>query len=170
MVFHWSASDSKSPQVSRTIFRNPVDLNLDGLYLSSVLQSLYQSFGDHSKCTNYSWYHCNLHVSYFPQSSPIFIPFLPSFNFTLWSAGMVKFTIQQVLYFLLTITRSGCLAKIRGFVCISKSQISLCLIFLDGFWVVHILLVHMVKFRLLAQFPVNYFLYSVMSSLILFLH
>ena len=47
--------------------------------------------------------------------------FLLSFSFTLWSAETTKFTIRQVL-FLLTIIRSGRLAEISWFVCISKSQ------------------------------------------------
>ena len=42
-------------------------------------------------------------------------------------------------------------------------------IFYDGFCVVHILLVHKVKFKLLAQFPIYYLPHPVVSSLILFL-
>ena len=46
-----------------------------------------------------------------------------SLIFNLWFAGTAKSTIRQVLsFFLLTITRSGCLAEIRWSVCISKSQ------------------------------------------------
>ena len=68
MVFHWSLSDSKSPQVSRTLLSFLAVLNnvyLDGLRLSSyfqVLQSLFQSFGDCIKSTNHDWYNCHLHV------------------------------------------------------------------------------------------------------------
>ena len=39
--------------------------SLDGLQLSSdfnIFPSLYQSFGDCSKCTNYNCYHRHLHV------------------------------------------------------------------------------------------------------------
>ena len=42
------------------------------------------------------------------------------------------------------------------------------LIFQNGFWVVHISFFCMVKFKLLSQFPVDYLLYPIMSSLILF--
>ena len=52
-----------------------------------------------------------------------------SFSFTLWSAGMGKSTFWLVLFFLLTITRSGCLIVIRWSICISKSQRSLCVSF-----------------------------------------
>ena len=50
------------------------------------------------------------------------------FNFTLRSAGTTKSTIQQVLHFLLIITRYGCLGEIWWSVCISKSQRSLALL------------------------------------------
>ena len=42
---------------------------------------------------------------------------------------MTKSTFRQVLFLLLTITRTGCLAKIRWSVCISKSQRGLCVSF-----------------------------------------
>ena len=40
------------------------------------------------------------------------------------------------------------------------------LIFLDGFWVVHIPFSRVVKFKLLAQFPVDHLLHWVVSSLV----
>ena len=61
--------------------------------------------------------------------------FSHSFNFTLWSAGIVKSTILQVLFFffffffLLIIIRSGNLAEIRWSACITKSQMSFCVSF-----------------------------------------
>ena len=42
------------------------------------------------------------------------------------------------------------------------------LIVQDGFWVMHIPFVRMVKYKLLEQFPVDYLAYSVVSSLIQF--
>ena len=45
-----------------------------------------------------------------------------SFSFTLRSAGTAKPTIRQVLFFLLTIARSGRLAEIRWPVCMTKSS------------------------------------------------
>ena len=57
---------------------------------------------------------------------------------------------------MLTITRSGRLAEIWWSVCISKSHRRLCLIFLEGFLVVHIPFVRMVKFKFLAQLTVNH--------------
>ena len=52
-----------------------------------------------------------------------------SFSFILWSAGTAKFTIMQVLFFLLIIIRFCLMAEIRGFVCMSKSHRSLCVSF-----------------------------------------
>ena len=46
--------------------------SLDGLHSSSyfhVLQSLYQTFGDGTECTNHNWYHCRFHVPSFYQFS-----------------------------------------------------------------------------------------------------
>ena len=47
MVFHWSLSDSKSPQVSRTLLDLSNAVVYSSLYLSSDFldfQSLYQNF------------------------------------------------------------------------------------------------------------------------------
>ena len=52
-----------------------------------------------------------------------------AFSFTLWSPRTTKSSIRQVLFFLLTITWSGCLAKTGWSVCISKSQRILCVSF-----------------------------------------
>ena len=54
--------------------------------------------------------------------------FLISLIFTLWSAGMAKSIIWQVL-FLLIIIRSDLLTGIKWSACISKSQRILCLLF-----------------------------------------
>ena len=42
----------------------------------------------------------------------------------------------------------------------------MCVIFLDGGWVVHIPFVRMVKFKFLAHFPVDHLAHPIMSSLI----
>ena len=69
--------------------------SLDGLHLSSyfqVLYSLYQSFGDCSKRTNYKWYKRHFHVpQFFSKVGSRYLSFFSlSFNFTLWSAGTEK--------------------------------------------------------------------------------
>ena len=52
--------------------------------------------------------------------------------------------------------------KIKRSGCISKSQRTLCISFSQTFWVVQIPFVCMVKFKLLAQFPVDHLLRPVM--------
>ena len=113
--------------------------SLDGLHSSSyfqVLQSLYQSFADCTKSTNYNWNHRHFHFPrffQFPSKVRVLNLFSLSFNFTRCSAGTAKSTILQVLFFFLFFffinIRSGSLAEIRWSVCISKSQRSLCVSF-----------------------------------------
>ena len=89
--FQWSLSDSKSPQVSRTLISILADLSnivfLDSLHPSSyflVLQSFYQSFGDINKCTNYNWYNRHFHVPLFfqfPSKVEVLIPLFAFFQF-----------------------------------------------------------------------------------------
>ena len=78
------------------------------------------------------------------------------------SLAFGRFSISK-----LTITRSGRLAEIKRFVCISKSQIILCIL-QDGFLVAPIL-VRIVKFKFLALFPADHLPQFVMSSHIFFL-
>ena len=96
-----------------------------------------------------------------------------SFSSTLWSAGKAKLRILQVLFFfffffrlLLSLTVwsrfvdtfvSQNLSRVFAFY--SQGQIM----------VVYIPFVRMVKFKFLAQFPVDYLSHSVVSSLIHFL-
>ena len=129
MVFHWSLSDSKSPQVSRTLLNIMADLNNAVVWTVStrpvILKSLYQSFGDYTKSTNYNWYNCHFRVPQFFHSltrSRYLSFFSYSFSFIQWSAITAKTTILQVLSFLLIIIRSGLMAEIRWSVCVSKSR------------------------------------------------
>ena len=123
MVFHWGLSESKPLQVSRTLLNILADLNnalvwivsthpliskSPSLYInplvtvpiSPVLNSftvtfLFQCF--------FSCLARSMYLSLFSLS----------FNFTLW---------LTIVYFLLTIIRSGCLAEIRWSVFIPKSK------------------------------------------------
>ena len=64
MVFHWSLSDCKYPQVSRTLLSILVDFSnavIWSLRLSSNFQ-LIQAFVDRSEYTHYNWYHRHFHV------------------------------------------------------------------------------------------------------------
>ena len=138
MVSHWSLSDSKSPQVSRTRPRILAVLNIVVVWIVStrpptskssrpfnnplvivpkapitigtIVTFMFHSFFNSLERSRY--------VSFFSLS----------FKFILWSAGTAKSTILQILFFffLLIIMRSGLLAGIRWSVCILKSHRSLC--------------------------------------------
>ena len=162
-----TASLLKSPEL--LVFWLILLLSLDGLHLSyfQFLQSLYQSFDDCTEHTNYNCYHCRFDVPWF-FSSLARSRYLSLFTCLQWYTRTVKSSIWQVL--LLMITRSGCLAKIRWSVCNPKPLRILCISFSktdSGLLIVHIPFVRMVKFKRLAQFPVDHFAHLVVSSLIL---
>ena len=137
MVSYWSLSDSKSPQVSRTLLSIMVDLNIAVVSMVSTRPLISKSS---SPCTNplgtvrrppnttgVTFMFHNLFNSLARSRCLAFFPL--SFDFTLWSAGTAKFTIQQVLqlsffFFLLIITKSSRLAAIRWSV--SPGQILFC--------------------------------------------
>ena len=139
MVFHWSVSDSKSPQVSRTRlriltvfsnaviwilstrpptsqssrpFNNPFDIVPKvPITIGTIVTFMFHSFFNTLARSKY--------LSFFAHS----------FRFILWSARTTKSTILQIFFFLLIIVRSGLLAGIRWSVCILKSHRSLCVLF-----------------------------------------
>ena len=78
--------------------------------------------------------------------------------------GIFQDSAVFFFFFLFTIIRSGRLAEIRWSVFTSKSQRILCVL-LDGFWILDIRFVHIVEFKLLAQFPVDHLAHTVVSSL-----
>ena len=123
MVFHWSLSDSKSPQVFRTRlrilavrssavvwivstrlptskssrpFNNPLVIVPNApITIGTIVTFMFHSFFNSLARSRY--------LSFFSLS----------FRFILWSAGRVKSTILQILFFFLIIMRSGLLAGIR---------------------------------------------------------
>ena len=146
MVFHWSLSDSKSPQVSRTL----ADLNgAIGWMVSTrpVISMSSSPFHNPSVTIPRSSITIGINVTFMFHSSFYSLSrsrylffFSLSFNFTLWSARTAKSPILQVLFLLLIMIKSGCLDEIRKSVCMTKSHISLCLILRDSCWVVHIII------------------------------
>ena len=134
MIFHWILSDSKSPQVSRTLlsflavlnnavvwmvstrpptskssrpFSNPfVTVPNAPITIGIIVTSMFHSFFNSLARSRY--------LSFFSHS----------LSFILWSAGTSKSTILQFLFFFLffflIIIRSGLLAEIRWSVCMSK--------------------------------------------------
>ena len=118
MVFHWSVSDSKSPQVSRTRLRIMAVLSNAVLWVVSSRPPTSKS----SRPFNNPL----VIVPKAPITSGIIVTFMfhrffnslarsrylsffsLSFRFILWSAGTAKSTILRILFFLLLIImRSG---------------------------------------------------------------
>ena len=139
MVFYWSLSDSKSPQVSKTFFSVLADLN-NAIVWTVSTRLVISKFS--SLCINplvtvpIAPTTIGINVIFMFHSffnslarSRYFSLFSHSFNFTLWSAGTAKSTILEVLSFLLIVIRSSHLAKISWSICISKSQSCLCVSF-----------------------------------------
>ena len=136
MVFHWSLSDSKSPQVSRTRLRILAVLSNAVVWIVSTRPPTSKS----SRPFN--------NPLVIVPNAPIPIGTIVTFMFhsvfkslarlrylsfcslyfrvILWSAGTANSTILQILLFLLIIMRSGLLAGIRLSVCMLKSHRSLC--------------------------------------------
>ena len=132
MVFHWSLSDSKSPQVSRThlsilaVLSNAVVWIVSTRPLTSKSSRPFNNplvtvpnapitIGTIVTFMSHSFFNCLARSRY--------LSFLSlSFRFILWSAGTAKSTILQILFLLLIIMRSGLLAGIRWSVCMLKSH------------------------------------------------
>ena len=137
MVFHWSLSDSKSPQVPRTRlrilavlsnavvwivstrpptskssrpFNNPLVIVPNApITIGTIVTFMFHSFFNSLARSRY--------LSFFALS----------FRFILWFAGTAKLTILQILLlFFVIIISSGHLTEIKWSVCMSKSQRSLC--------------------------------------------
>ena len=167
MVSHWSLSDSKSPLVSRTLFNILADLNNVVVWMVSIRTLISKSS---SLCINplvtvpkeaitigitvsFTFY------SFFQFPSKVQVLILQ-----FYSDQTAKSTTQQVLFFLLVITRSDRLAEIRSSVYISKSQRSLCISFSridSGLCIYHLFI--------WPNFNFLHNAHPVVSSLILFL-
>ena len=135
MVFHWSLSDSKSPQVCSTHltilavlynvvvwmvsnrpptskptshFNNPlVTISKAPITVCIIVTSMFLSFFNSLAWSRY--------LSFFSLL----------FCFIKWSAWTANSTIMHSLFFLLIIIRSGLWVEISWSVCISKSHRSL---------------------------------------------
>ena len=164
MVFHWSLSDSKSPQISRTLLSILTVLKNKVVWMVSTRPLNCKSSSSFSiplvtvlnaPITIGKTVNCMSHIFFNSLARLRYLSFFShSFSFILWSAGTAKSTILQVLFFFLIIVRSSLLAEIRWSVCMSKSHKSLLrVIFYDRYWIVHIPFFSKVKFQFLAHFP-----------------
>ena len=133
MVFHWSLSDSKSPQVSRTRLRILAVRSNAVAWIVSVRPPISKSSRPFNPLVIVPKAPITIGTivtfmfhSFFNSRYLSF--FSLSFRFILWSAGTAKWTILH-FFFLLIIMRSGLLAGIRWSVCMLKSHRSLCMAF-----------------------------------------
>ena len=145
MVFHWSLSDSKSSQVSRTCLRILAVLSNAVIWIVSTRPPTSKSsrpfnnplvivpkapitIGTIITFLFYSFFKSLARLRYLSF-------FSHSFRFIQWSTGTVKLTILQILFILLIIIRSGLLTGIWW----SVSILSLLLLssLLYSWWVFH---------------------------------
>ena len=125
MVFHWSLSDSMSPQVSRTLLSILAVLNNAVVWMVSTRPPTSKSFSPFSNplvtvpnapitigiivtCMFYSFFTSLARSRYLSFFSHFF-------SFILWSAGTAKSTILQVFFFLLIIIKSDLLLFLLSF-------------------------------------------------------
>ena len=136
LEFEWQQVSSSLQDSSQYSGRSQYCCSLNSLHPSryfQVLQSLYQSFSNCTKSTN--WYNRQFHVPQyfqFPCKVEVLIPLFTFFQFhsvVRRDSKAHNSASSLLLLLLLLIIRSGRLAEIRWSVCISKSHRSLCVSF-----------------------------------------
>ena len=132
MFSHRSATDSKSPQVSRTLLSILAVLNNAVVCMASTHPLISKSsspctspFGDFTQSPSYNWYHSHVHVFQFSSKVQVLIFLFAFFQFYSVVSRNSKVLYSAGSLFFVDIT-SGRLAEIKWSVCISKSQRSLC--------------------------------------------
>ena len=168
MVFHWSLSDGKSPQVSRTLLSILAVLNKAVVWMISSRPPTSKSsrpFNNPLVTVPKAPITIGIIVTMFHSffnslaRSRYLSLFSHSLSFILWSAGTAKSTILQVLFlfsffFLLITMRSCLLFEIWWSVCMSKSHRSLCVSFsrtTTGLYVYHLLVWSNLDFSHISQ-------------------
>ena len=123
MVFHWSLSDSTSPQVSRTRLRILAVLSNAVVLIVSTRPPTSKSFRTFNNplvivpkaaITIVTIVTFMFHSFFNSLARSRYLSFFSHFfSFILWSTGTAKSTILQVLFFLFIIIGSGLLVRIR---------------------------------------------------------
>ena len=109
MFSHWSLCDSKSPHVSKSLVSILTDLNNTVIWMVStrpLVSILFISLINPLGTVPCASAEIGITVTFMFHSSlsslarPMYLSFFSlSFSFTLWSAGTVKSTFPQVLFF-----------------------------------------------------------------------
>ena len=171
MVFHWSLSDSKYPQVSRIFLGIHANLNNTVVGIVSTCLLILKSS---CPCTN---------PVVTVSSAPITIGFTVTFMFHIFFSSLAYLTfcflsvlscgqlelVKSTILFFVTIMWSSRLAEIRWSIYLKNPAKFVRLILQYGFWVVIIPYVRLVKLKLLARFLVDHLPHPVVSSFQLFL-
>ena len=98
MVFHWSLSDRKSLQVSRTLFSILAVLNDAVVWMVTTRPPNSKSSSPLKKSFSYCTF--TFHSFFNSLAKSRYLSFFSlSFSFILWSAETAKSTILQVLFF-----------------------------------------------------------------------
>ena len=140
MVFHWRLSDSKSPQVTRTLLSMLAVLNNAIVWMVSTRPPTSRSSSTFSNplvtvpkalITIGIIVTCMFH-SFFSSLAKVEVlmllfTFLQFYSVVSRDSKVDNFVIS--LFFLLIIIKSGVLAEIRLSVCMSESHRSLCVLF-----------------------------------------
>ena len=168
MFFHWSLSDGRSPQVSRTrlsilaILRNVVVWRVSTRPPNS---KSFRSLDNPLVCLK--------HQSQLTQSSLqvkiliLLFTFLQLYSVVRRDSKVEHFANSP---FLLIMIRTGLLVMIGWSVCMFKSHMSLCVLFSrTGAGVLHIPFVSMVRFIFVAHFQLDHLADPVVSRFILLL-
>ena len=109
MVFHWSLSDSKSPQVSRTLLSIPAVLNRAEVWMVSTWLPTFKSSSPfrnplvtvpNAPITIGIIVTCMFHSFFNSLARSRYLSFFShSFSFILWSTRTAKSAVLQVLFF-----------------------------------------------------------------------
>ena len=159
MVSHWSLSDSKSPQVSRILLSILAGLNNVVIWIISTRPLISMFSGPYSNpLVTLPWAPITIgitvsfmfHCFFGSLARTWYLSLLLlSFTFTLWSAWTGKSTIRLVLFFCWLSSGLVIWQKINDlYLKIPEKFVRL--IFRDGFWVVPIPFVRLVRSKLLA--------------------
>ena len=175
-VFHWSLINSKSLQVLGTLLSILADLNHAVIWTVSTRPVFSKSS---SPCTNplvtvprapITIVTFMFQFFQFPSKVQVLIPFFAVFQFfSVFRRDSKVHNFASSLFFVdyHKVWSSGRDLVIRLYVKIAEEFVRV--ILQDRFSVVHIPLVRMIKFKFLAQFPVDHLAHSVVVSFIPFL-
>ena len=117
MVFHWSLSDSKSPQVSRTLNNILAVLSNAVIWIVSTRPPTFKSSSSFinplvivpkARITSGTIVTFTFHSFFNSLARSRYLSFFShSFSFILWSAGTAKSTILQILFFIVNYHKVG---------------------------------------------------------------